>query len=95
MPTSSGCFFHDNTYALREGDPLGERVAAVASEQDILLMLCDQCATRRGLAEFDYTDDAGRDRYEATETVDGVSVGCFPDLYEALGDVGVDHVITL
>ncbi|MBX6342377.1 MAG: DsrE family protein, partial [Thermomicrobiaceae bacterium] len=44
-------FFDDNTYLLREGDPLGERLARVAKEQGILLMLCDQCALERGLAE--------------------------------------------
>ena len=88
-------FFHDNTYALREDDPLGQRLADVAAERDILLMLCDQCATRRGLAVYDRTDDNGRDRYEATNTVEGATVGCFPDLYEALGEVGVDQVITL
>ncbi|MUW13475.1 sulfur reduction protein DsrE [Halorubrum sp. CBA1125] len=88
-------FFHDNTFALREDDPLGRRLASVASEQGILLMLCDQCASRRGLAEFDRTDEHGRDHYEPTNTVEGVTVGCFPDLYDALGEVGVDHVITL
>jgi sulfur relay (sulfurtransferase) complex TusBCD TusD component (DsrE family) len=88
-------FFHDNTYALREDDPLGRRLADVAAEQEILLMLCDQCATRRGLAEFDHTDEHGRDHYEPTDTVEGATVGCFPDLYEALGEVGVDQVITL
>ena len=70
-------------------------VADVAAEQEILLMLCDQCATRRGLAEFDHTDEHGRDHYEPTDTVQGATVGCFPDLYEALGEVGVDQVITL
>lgn len=88
-------FFHDNTYALREGDPLGRRLADVAADRDILLMLCDRCATRRGLAEFDRTDEHGRDRYEPTNAVEGATVGCFPDLYAALGEVGVDHVITL
>lgn len=53
-------------------------------------MLCDRCATRRRLAEHDRTDERGRDRYEAANTVDGATVDCFPDLYEALGEVGVD-----
>ena len=88
-------FFHDNTYALREGDPLGERLADIAAERNILLMLCDQCATKRGLASFDRTDEDGRDRYEPTNTVEGVTVGCFPDLYAALDGTGVDQVITL
>jgi sulfur relay (sulfurtransferase) complex TusBCD TusD component (DsrE family) len=88
-------FFHDNTYALREDDPLGQRLADVAAERDVLLMLCDQCAARRGLAAYDRTGEDGRDRYEATNTVEGATVGCFPDLYDALGEVGVDQVITL
>lgn len=88
-------FFHDNTYALRDGDPLGERLAAVADETDLLLMLCDQCATKRGLATYDHTDDDGRDHYEPTNTVEHVTVGCFPDLYAALDGAGVDQVITL
>jgi hypothetical protein len=37
-------FFDDNTYVLRAGDPLGERLAGVAEEQAIMLMLCDRCA---------------------------------------------------
>ena len=44
-------FFDDNTYVLRAGDPLGERLAKVAEEQGMLLMMCDQCALERGLAE--------------------------------------------
>jgi hypothetical protein len=37
-------FFYDNTFVLRQGDPLGERLAKVAREQNTLLMICDQCA---------------------------------------------------
>ncbi|WP_251330752.1 SaoD/DsrE family protein [Haloplanus pelagicus] len=88
-------FFHDNVYALREGDPLGERLAAVADDRDILLMLCDRCATKRGLAERAGEHASGRERYEPRDVVDGVTVGCFPDLYAALGEAGVDQVITL
>lgn len=83
-------FFDDNCFGLRAGDPLGERLSKVASEKGILLMLCDQCANERGLAE---ADPAGG--YRAVGTVDGVRVGCFPDLYAALGGAGVDQVVTL
>lgn len=41
-------FFDDNTYLLRAGDPLGERLGRVAGERGMLLMLCDQCALERG-----------------------------------------------
>ena len=44
-------FFDDNTYVLRAGDPLGERLAEVAEQQGIMLMLCDRCAIERLLAE--------------------------------------------
>jgi sulfur relay (sulfurtransferase) complex TusBCD TusD component (DsrE family) len=83
-------FFDDNTYALREGDPLGERLSKVAKEQNILLMLCDLCASERKLAEPD-----GNGGYRAVGTVEGVRVGCFPDLYAALGTNPPDQVITL
>src|SRR5579862_1340250 len=83
-------FFDDNTYALRKGDPLGERLAKVAREQNILLMLCDQCATERGLATPN-----GEGGYTPRDVVDGVRVGCFPDLYAALAGNPPDQVITL
>jgi sulfur relay (sulfurtransferase) complex TusBCD TusD component (DsrE family) len=83
-------FFDDNTYALRREDPLGERLARVAQEQGIVLMLCDQCAAERRLA---VRDDTGR--YHPVDTVAGVQVGCFPDLYAALATNPPDQVITL
>lgn len=88
-------FFHDNTYALRQGDPIGERLADVARERDILLMLCDQCATRRGLARQTGEYESGRAKFEPTGVVDGVTVGCFPELYGALGQNPPDNVISL
>ena len=82
-------FFDDNTYLLRAGDPLGERLAKVAADRGILLMLCDQCANERGLAASD------GDGYRPVGTVSGVQVGCFPDLYAALASNPPDQVITL
>ena len=82
-------FFDDNNYVLRKGDPIGERLAKVAAEQGILLMMCDQCALERGLAE----GEPGNCR--TSGTVDGVHVGCFPDLYGALAGSPPDHIITL
>ncbi|HEU5369729.1 MAG TPA: SaoD/DsrE family protein [Ktedonobacterales bacterium] len=82
-------FFDDNIYALRAGDPLGERLARVAKEQNILLMLCDQCALERGLAEGELGS------CQPVNTVEGVRVGCFPDLYAALAENPPDQVITL
>jgi sulfur relay (sulfurtransferase) complex TusBCD TusD component (DsrE family) len=82
-------FFDDNNYLLRRGDPLGERLANVAQSNNMLLMMCDQCALERGLAEGEPGD------CKVTNTVDGVTVGCFPDLYRALSGSPPDHVITL
>jgi len=82
-------FFDDNCYVLRAGDPLGERLARVASEQGIMLMLCDRCALERELA----TGEPGN--CEPSGTVEGVKVGCFPDLYGALSAAPPDQVITL
>ena len=86
-------FFDDNTYLLRAGDPMGERLAKVAKEQGILLMLCDQCALERGLAEGQPGSVPSAVR--AVGTVEGVAVGCFPDLYAALAGNPPDQVITL
>lgn len=83
-------FFDDNTYVLRKGDAIGERVGKIAREQGMLLMLCDQCATERGLA----TQNA-EGGYAPRDVVEGVRVGCFPDLYAALAGNPPDQVITL
>jgi len=44
-------FFDDNCFVLRQGDPIGERLAKIAEAQNILLMMCDMCALERNLAE--------------------------------------------
>ena len=82
-------FFDDNNYILRKGDPLGERLAKVAREQNILLMMCDQCALERGLAVGEACSCT------PSGTVAGVRVGCFPDLYAALAGNPPDQVISL
>jgi hypothetical protein len=95
-------FFDDNTFALRKGDPLGERLAKVAKAKNILLMMCDTCALERGLAEGQakWVDEQCRGITEprtvsVKDTVEGVQVGCFPDLYAALAKNPPDHVISL
>ncbi|MCZ6675908.1 MAG: SaoD/DsrE family protein [Candidatus Poribacteria bacterium] len=95
-------FFDDNAFVLRKGDPIGQRLAQVAKEQGILLMMCDMCALERNLAEGEprWCDAQGQGRTEPgviqpVDTVEGVTVGCFPDLYEALSSNPPDQVITL
>lgn len=87
-------FFDDNIFCLRQGDPIGERLAKVAKEQGMLLMVCDQCAVRRGLADGEFSQ-CGTGEVKAKGLVDGVVAGCFPQLYEALSGAAPDQVISL
>ncbi len=96
-------FFDDNVFVLRKGDPIGERLARIARQQGILLMMCDLCALERNLARgeprwCDPRTGHGRTEpvsIEPVNTVAGVQVGCFPDLYAALATNPPDQVITL
>ena len=95
-------FFDDNTFVLRKGDPIGERLARIAAEKGILLMMCDMCALERNLAEGEprwcKPDGTGRSEpveIHTVDTVNDVAVGCFPDLYAALSSNPPDQVITL
>lgn len=87
-------FFDDNLYLLSEGNPAGERLARLAADRGMLLMVCDQCAVRRGLAEGTL-DQCGTGEVKARGLVAGVQAGCFPQLYAALGPAAPDQVITL
>lgn len=73
-------FFEDNNYVLVKGDPIGERLSRVARDKGILLMGCDQCCYER------HIDD---------KLVDNATIGCFPNLYQALASNMPDQVITL
>jgi sulfur relay (sulfurtransferase) complex TusBCD TusD component (DsrE family) len=73
---------------------VGERLAKVAKAPNILLMMCDQCAVRRNLADGTL-EQCGRGEVAAKGTVEGVTAGCFPQLYDALGTNPPDQVITL
>jgi hypothetical protein len=99
-----GIFFSDdNVWALRSGDPIGERLAAVSKQTGTILMACDNCALERNLAngEPPWCDlAAGQGRTEAGECepidmVEGATVGCSPDLYFALSGNPPDQVISL
>ena len=87
-------FFDDNLFVLKKGSSIGERLAIVASELGILLMMCDQCAVRRNMAEGTL-EQCGSGQVKPAGTVQGVHAGCFPQLYEALAGDPPDQVITL
>ena len=87
-------FFDDNLFCLRKGDPVGERLGIVAKEQGILLMVCDQCAVRRNLADGTF-EQCGTGQVTAKGLVDGAVAGCFPQLYAALAGGPPNYVISL
>ena len=87
-------FFDDNLYVLAKGNEFGERLSKVAKEQNILLMICDQCAIRRGFGEGDL-GQCGTGKIKVKGTVEGVIAGCFPQLYEGLSFNPPDQIITL
>ena len=87
-------FFDDNLYVLRQEDEIGQRLSKVANEKGILLMICDQCAVRRGLADGTF-EQCGSGQVTAKNVVPGVVAGCFPQLYSALAGNMPDQVITL
>ena len=87
-------FFDDNLYVLAKGNEFGERLSKVAKEQKILLMMCDQCAIRRGFGEGKF-EQCGTGEIKAKGTVEGVIAGCFPQLYDALSFNPPDQIITL
>ena len=69
-------------------------LSKIAKEKNMLLMVCDQCAVRRELAEGTL-EQCGSGDVKAKGLVDGVVAGCFPQLYTALGSNPPDQVITL
>jgi hypothetical protein len=73
-------FFFDNTFLLVKGLPLAERINDLAKKTGMLVMACDRCCFQRGIEE---------------KLISSARMGCFPDVYAALGKVGVDQVITL
>ena len=87
-------FFDDNLHVLAKGNEYGERLSKVAKEQNILLMICDQCAIRRGFGEGNF-EQCGTGEVKAKGTVEGVVAGCVPQLYEALSSSPPNQVITL
>ena len=87
-------FFDDNIFCLKQNDSVGERLSKIARDRGMLLMVCDQCAVRRGLAEGMF-EQCGSGDVKAKGLVEGVVAGCFPQLYTALGSNPPDQVITL
>jgi hypothetical protein len=73
-------FFFDNAFMITEGIPLAERINDLAKKTGMLVLGCDRCCYQRGIDK---------------RLISSAKMGCFPDVYAALGKVGVDQVITL
>lgn len=73
-------FMFDNTFLLLDGTETGTKLQALHEKTGMMLMACDQCAYERKLED---------------KLVPAAALGCFPNLYAALGSVGVDQAITL
>ncbi len=73
-------FFVDNCFMLVKDNAVAERLKKLMDKNKMLLMGCDQCCYEREIDK---------------KLVDGARIGCFPDLYAALGPAKVDQVITL
>lgn len=73
-------FFFDNAYMLHRDSDIGKRLAAISEKTGLLLMACDRCCYQREI------DD---------KLVSPAGIGCFPNLYAALGGASIDQVITL
>ena len=73
-------FFFDNCYMLVEGNDIADRLSALAEKTGMLLMCCDRCCYQREIDK---------------KLIAPAGIGCFPNVYAALGGVGVDQVITL
>lgn len=87
-------FFDENTHVLRKGNEIGERLNNIAKEKGMLIMACDQCALRRDLAEGDF-EMCGSGSVKPKNMIEVGQVGCFPQLYAALGGNLPNLVITL
>ena len=86
-------FFDENAHILRKGNAIGERLNKIAKEKGMLIMACDQCALRRDLAEGDF-EMCGSGSVKPKNMIDVGQVGCFPQLYAALGGNMPNLVIT-
>ena len=67
-----------------KNNPVGERLSKVASENNILLMVCDQRAVRRELAQGTF-EQCGSGEVKAKGLADGVLLVFKLIVYEALG----------
>src|SRR3989338_10946714 len=75
-------FFVDNCYMLTRGNAVAERLKKLLDAGKIkMLIACDQCAYEREIDK---------------NLIAGAGIGCFPDLYGAIGKGGGgDQGVTL
>ena len=93
--SAAGMFFLDDTlFRRRQVDPVGERVARVARDRNILLVIRDPCAVQRTVAEGPL-EQRGKGDVTPKGTVAGVRAGCFPRPFAALASNVPDFATTI
>lgn len=87
-------FFNENMHVLRKGNETRERLNTIAKESGMLIMACDQCALRRDLEVGDF-DQCSTGSVKPKNMIEVGQVGCFSQLYSALGINMSNLVISL
>lgn len=90
-------FLDDNVYVLRQGDALGQRLIQAARAKKFLVLACSISSKERGLASGGCDDPRRQhtDPPRGTALIDGVTLGCWPDLYAHWTQDTPDTVITI
>lgn len=83
------CFFGKNAMAVSLDNELGQRLARLAKERDIILMTGENVQKSAQKLFRQPTDCV------VTTISDGQEIGCFPDFYSAVGDHKPDRFISL
>lgn len=87
-------FCHETGFARPEGDPWGSASRMGRDSRTASACSVTGVPPSVGFVEPDGKHETGRARYGPHNLAGGVMVGWFPDRDAALGDVGVDRVIT-
>ncbi|CAM3918751.1 hypothetical protein SAMN06265348_111189 [Pedobacter westerhofensis] len=83
------CFFNENAIALSMDNEIGQRLAQLSREKNIVLMKAEKSTG------FAYQPLPKPTECVVTTILDGAEIGCFPDFYAALGEDRPERFISL
>ncbi len=92
------CFFDENASVLETEHPICERLAKIALEKNILLLMAEKSDLLRNLKDL---TNGNKTRLKPTECAVTIvsgneQIACFPNLYAALGEANrPDHILCL